>query len=160
MKTVMIYATKYGSVRKAAELLREKLNGGPALVDVANEPAPSLDGYDTVILGGSVYMGRVQKKLSAYIQNNLDILLKKKLGIFLCATVTDSGQQEKELKDAYPSGLYDHALAKGILGYRFDFDKMHFLDKLIISKMLGNTKSVSTFYDEGIARFAQAMNAD
>lgn len=160
MKTAIIYATKYGSVRKAAELLRGKLNGESLLVDVANGPVPSLDGCDTVILGGSVYIGRIQKKLSSYIQNNLNMLLTKRIGVFLCAAVTESGKQEKELKDAYPSGLYDHAVAKEVLGYSFDFDQMRFPDKFIISKMLGNTKNVSMFYDDRITQFVQKMNAD
>lgn len=160
MKTVILYATKYGSVRKAAELLREKLNGQTILADVAKEPVPSLDEYDTVILGGSVYMGRIQKKLSAYIQNNLDILLKKRIGVFLCAGATESKQQEKELKAVFPSGLYDHALARGVLGYSYDFDKMRFFDRFIVSKILGNTKSVSEFHDEKITQFAQKMNTD
>ena len=160
MKTVILFATKYGSVRKAAELLKEKLNGQTILVDVAKEPVPSLDEYDTVILGGSAYMGRIQKKLSAYIQNNLDTLLKKRIGVFLCAGATESEQQGKELKDAYPSGLYDRALARGVLGYGYDFDKMRFFDRFIVSKILGNTKSVSAFYDDKITQFAQTMNAD
>lgn len=160
MKTAILYTTKYGSVRKAAEILKEKLSGESLFADIANEPVPSLDGYDTVILGGSVYIGRIQKKLSAYIQKNLDILLTKRIGVFLCAGATENEQQEKELKEAYPSGLYDHALARGVLGYSYDFDKMRFFDRFIVSKILGDTKSVSAFYDDKITQFAQTMNVD
>lgn len=160
MKTVILYTTKYGSVRKAAAILKEKLNGETALVDIANGSIPSLDEYDTVILGGSVYMGRIQKKLSSYIQNNLNVLLKKRIGVFLCAGATENGQQEKELREAYPSRLYDHVLARGVLGYSYDFDKMRFFDRFIVSRILGNTKSISAFYDDKINQFAQTMNAD
>lgn len=158
MKTVILYATKYGSARKAAELLKEQLNGETVLADVGRDTIPPLDEFDAVILGGSVYIGQIQKQLAAYARAHTEMLLKKRLGLFLCAAATDSEMQKKEWEAAFPPELYRYAAAKDILGYRYDFTKMNFFEKMIIKKMTGCDKNISEFYEDKIARFAQAIN--
>lgn len=62
MKTIIIYTTKYGCAEKAAYLLRSKLGEGTEAVNLMHAKEPLLDKYDTVILGGSIYFGKIQKK--------------------------------------------------------------------------------------------------
>ena len=72
MKSIIIYSTKYGSTEKASELLKENMKGEVDLVNIMKETVPDIKGYDNVIFGGSVYIGKIQKKLTNYINENID----------------------------------------------------------------------------------------
>lgn len=43
MRSLIVYATKYGSVEKAADMLKSKMNGEVELVNITKERVPSLD---------------------------------------------------------------------------------------------------------------------
>lgn len=62
MKILVIYATRWGSTRRSAELIAETLRGGPGWsVDVAAAPGAGrrkLAEYEGFVLGTSIAMGR------------------------------------------------------------------------------------------------------
>jgi menaquinone-dependent protoporphyrinogen oxidase len=158
MKSIIVYSTKYGSVEKASKMLKEKLKGEVALVNIMKEKAPSLEGYDTVILGGSVYVGKVQKELTGYISKNLSELTKKRIGLFICGALKENEKLAEEFNNAFPEELYDKALAKEVFGYEFNFEKMSFIDKMATEKIIGIKSSVSEFKEDIIDSFAKVMN--
>lgn len=157
MKNVIIYATKYGCAEQAAIRIKKELPGETDLINIMKDTVPSLQSYDTVILGGSVYVGRVQKQLTAFINSHLAELQTKKIGLYLCAGAPDEPSKQKELETAFPEALAKHAAAMNILGYAFCFEKMKFFDKLIMSKIKGDSKSETVFFDDRIKNFIQAM---
>lgn len=160
MKCIIIYATRYGCAEEAAKRLQKQLDGECRLVNIMSESVPPLKNFDTVILGGSVYIGRVQKQLSSYIGDNLNILLDKKIGLYICAGAPKQEQLKGEFENAYPHDLLEHAAAKAVLGYAFLFEKMKFFDKLIMKKIKGDAVSVSEYYDDRIIQFAEALSAN
>lgn len=157
MKSIIIYATKYGCAEKAANMLKSKLDGEAVLVNIAKGKSPSLDGYDTVILGGSIYIGKIQKALANYARTNLPALMQKRVGLFICA-----GQPEpvrtQELEQSFPAELYAHAAAKDVFGHEYRLDQVGFLDKFILRKVAGVTVSQSELSEEKIARFAKIIS--
>lgn len=158
MKSIIIYSTKYGSVSKAAERLKKELTDETETYNIIKQAAPVPDGYDKVIIGGSVYMGKIQKKLTLYIRANLSSLLTKKVGLFLCAGAADNDTKTLQLRKVFPPELYNCAIVKDVLGYSYDFEKMNLFEKLIIKKIKGDSLSVFAFYDENIELFAKTMN--
>lgn len=156
MKTLIIYTTKYGTVEKAANILRSKMNGEVTLVNLNQDMVPDLDDFDTVILGGSIYIGRIQKALTNYMKANLSSLLQKRIGLFICA-----GEKEpvlsRELEAAFPPELLKHATSQGKFGFEFNFDKLKIIDKILISKVKGVKKSISELDAEAIEKFAKAI---
>ncbi|TGA97627.1 flavodoxin [Sporolactobacillus shoreae] len=158
MKKIIIYATKYGSTAEVAQRLKKVMGQDCELFNVMKDNVPPLDSYETVILGGSIYMGRIQKKLSHYITGHLEELLTKKTALFLCAGHPDEKTRQDELKNNYPESLYKKAIAKDVLGYALNYEKMGFLDRMILSKVTGNKVSTDEFYDDRIDAFAKALN--
>lgn len=156
MKTIIIYTTKYSCTRSMAERLQAMLGGETQLAD-AKGTVPSLEPYDTVVLGGSVYMGHVQKALTAYMDRHMQELLGKKIGLFLCAGITDPAVQTQELQNAFAPELYELAVAKDVLGYRFDFQKLNFLERLMVGAMRGNRENESVFFEQTIEAFAHKL---
>ena len=74
MKVLIIYATKNGASREAAQMLTDALGKrvDVSLVDV-NDTLPSPSDFDVAIVGGSIRMGKLNSKLKKYIKENKDI---------------------------------------------------------------------------------------
>jgi len=86
-----------------------------------------------------------------YCAVNQEVLLVKKLGLFICHMEEDNAQ--KEFDDNYPEALRNHATAKGLFGGAFDFDKMNFVAKAIVKKVGNVTESVNNINESAIAQF-------
>lgn len=157
MKTIIIYTTKYGFSRVLAEHLQEKLAGEIHLAD-AKGPVPGLEPYDTVILGGSVYMGRIQKAMTAYIREHLQELLGKNIGLYLSAGITDGAVEEQELRAAFGTELINHAAAKDVLGYCFDFSKMNFLERCMVKAKGKGTENERVLREERMEQFVHMLS--
>lgn len=159
MKTLIIYATKHGFTYEVAKRLQTELGAGTDLANAA-DTVPALTSYDTVVLGGSVYMGHAQKALTSYINRNQQVLLSKTSGLFLCAGNTDPETQKQELQNAFPPALLAHASAKDVLGYQFSFQKMNLLERTMIRAMRGSSENVSVFFDERIVSFTAQLKKE
>jgi menaquinone-dependent protoporphyrinogen oxidase len=159
MKSIVIYATKYGTAEKAAKMLKEKLQGEVALVNIMKEKSPSFKEYDNVILGGSIYVGKIQKELTNYMKSNLSELMKKRVGLFICAALNEPEKLTQELNDAFPEELRSAAVAKEAFGYKFSFEKMNFFDKMATKAIVGIKSNVSELNAGAVESFAKAMNS-
>ncbi len=157
MKTIIVYTTKYGSVKKAAEILSSKLSGEVLQKNLTKEKAPDLKEFDNVILGGSIYIGKIQKTLTRYINANLPVLLQKNIGLFICAGEPEP-VRTRELEDSFPPELFNHAKAKEVFGHEFNYEKLNFLDKFIMRTVKKVTTSSSDLSEEKIENFANAIN--
>ena len=85
MKVIIIYASRGGVSKRCAEILRDKINSSfeVSVFDIENAP-PSPDSFDVVVIGGSVRMARINKKLKKYLREHAQILNKKHTALFLC----------------------------------------------------------------------------
>jgi menaquinone-dependent protoporphyrinogen oxidase len=155
MKTIIIYSTKYGSVGKAAIKLKAHLKGEAVIADVKSKPDYS--GFETVILGGSIYAGSVQKEMKQFLKHNLSELGKKRIGLFVCAGTDKKESIDSYLRKNFTPELYERAVVKANLGYEYDLQKFSFLDRLIV-RIVGVKKSASVFFEDKIKEFADKLN--
>lgn len=165
MKTLIAFATKYGATEKCATILSEKLTGKVDLCNLKEVKDIDLSPYDKVIIGGSIYAGRVRKEAHEFCSKNHHVLKEKKLGLFICGMLDD--QAETELNHSFSQELLTTAVAKEFFGGEFQFKKMKFMEKFIV-KMVSRTdktrpvidisQDISTISELAINRFANAMN--
>ena len=158
MKTIIIYTTKYGTAEKSAKMLESKINGEVRLVNIMKDDAPQIDEYDNVILGGSIYVGRIQKEMTEYVTANLQSLLKKRTGLFICAGSPDMAAREKELDTSFPSELYNVAVCKEVFGSEICFNKLKFFEKFMMKAVKGDKNDSSDLSEEKINNFAKVMS--
>jgi len=131
MTTLIVYASKYGCTADCANYLKTKLPGDITLIDINKVTKQiELDKFDTIIIGGSVYIGKISKKLRAFCESNLDTLTKKRVGIFLCCALSE--QANETIEANFPSSLLKTAKAIKTFGSEARLEKMSFLDKMII----------------------------
>ncbi|MDF2503985.1 flavodoxin domain-containing protein [Clostridium sp.] len=157
MKTLIIYATKHGFAEKCSKLLKDKLSGEVTTVNIKKDTISSLSSFDKVIIGGSIYMGRIQKEINTFCTENLDILKDKKIGLFICGMQKDN--IDASLNNSFPPDLLNHASVKESFGGEFILKNMNPLERFII-KMVAKTKSdVSSISEESIDKLARIMDA-
>lgn len=165
MSNLIIYATKHGCTKKCAEILSEKLEGKADLLNLKETKGCNLDQYEKIIIGGSIYAGRIQKEVSKFCIENLNKLKEKKLGLFICCMNENS--KEAQINTSFPEELLNIAVSKESFGGEFNFDHMNFMEKTII-KMISKSdenlpkidvkENISKLSKENINKFAEKMN--
>lgn len=103
MKTLIIYASKTGTVKKCAALLAANLGAeGCELFDI-NSGEPELSGFDCCAVGSYIRMGVIDKKISSFLKRHMDELFSVKFGIFLCGCLEDKVSEAivKNLNDDF-----------------------------------------------------------
>ncbi|MBN1522271.1 MAG: flavodoxin [Candidatus Aureabacteria bacterium] len=159
MRSLILFATKYGSVEKCAYLLKEKITGEVDIVNIRKDKVPALDMYDKVMLGGSIYIGKIQKEILRYCREKGALLKTKKLGLFLCAG-EESDKRYGYFETSFTRDLCEHAASKEIFGHELYYEKMSLLDKLALRFAKKPRSSYSRLDMESIQKFASSMNRD
>ncbi len=105
MKVLIAYASKHGTTKNCAEILKEKLSMAVDvdLVNFKNDNLPSPDEYDVIVLGSSVRMGSIHRNMKKYIKHHMEKLMAKNCAIFLCCGFPD--EFEEYLSRALPKGF-------------------------------------------------------
>lgn len=161
MNTLIVYATQYGYTADCAAQLKAKLTGDVTLVDLGKQSAPNLGGFDAVIVGGSIYMGRVQAQVSAFCASHAGELSQKKLGLFLCCGLPQNFEQN--LSASFSADLVAKAKAVGCFGGELRTARMKPMHKLIAGMMqkAGGKSGIEPpkANPQAIVDFAKEMNS-
>ncbi len=156
-KVLVVYAGKHGCTQECASYLAEKLNDGADLQNLKENKKIDPSSYDRIVIGGSIYAGRIQKEVRDFCSKNADILKDKRLGLFICAT--GEGQEaEKELEEAYPKELFQRAFVKTCFGGRITINKLGFLEKAIVKAVAKVESDIDNISKERMDEFADQMN--
>jgi len=156
MKILILYGTKHGCTEKCAKILSEKLTEKVDLYNLKERKDIDISQYDKVIIGGSIYIGKIRKEVSDFCLQNLNVLKEKSVGLFICC-MGEGEAVEKQLNEAFPKELIENAVAKESFGGEFIFKKMNFFERLIVKKVSKIDKDVSNICDERIDDFVKAM---
>ncbi|PTN08678.1 flavodoxin domain-containing protein [Mangrovibacterium marinum] len=156
MKTAILYLSTHGCTINVAHRIAVKLGGEVDLINLKNKPRVRLDDYDRIILGGSIHAGKIQKELRSFCERNLDKLTQKELGLYICC-MYKGVQAEVQLRNAFPEALHRHAKAEAIMGGAFYFEKMNFVERFLVKKMTGTTKTTVRINQDAIRRFSDKM---
>ena len=118
-----------------------------------------MDEYDSVMIGGSIYIGKIQKEVKEFCRDSKVKLLEKELGLFICAAEKNEEKQKNIIGKNFPLELIDHSTATGWFGQEVHFEKASFMDRIAIRLIMGVKKSYSDLKTENIAEFAAKMGA-
>jgi len=157
MNTLIAYGTKYGCAEKCANELSKELNDKVELVNLKESIKVDLAKYDHVIIGGSAYIGKIQKEVTNFITSNLGELMKKEIGLFICG-MQEGDMIEKEIADNFPSELLSKAKSVKHFGGEYTFKKMNFMEKAIVKKIVKITSDKSDINHDNIKRMATELN--
>lgn len=155
--TLIVYASEHGTVEKCARELLHQIDGKVDLCDLNNRLLiPDLTKYDTIIIGGSIHSGEIQPVVKEFCINNLDILVGKKLGLFINCLYSGSKAQ-KQLDSAFPPLLNQKAIVRDCFGGEINELKLNYFERIVTKQMIEQGKMIVQLSKEKIASFAQKL---
>ncbi|MBL7971527.1 MAG: flavodoxin domain-containing protein [Prolixibacteraceae bacterium] len=156
MKTIIIYTTSHGCTEKAVKELTQKLSGEIQSVDLRHQSAPPLTEFDRIIIGGSIHAGKIQKQIRTFCTDNMKVLKTKEIGLFICCMYEPEIARE-QIRNAFPEELHQMAKTEAIFGGEYNFEKMNFVEKMLVKKIARVRENVSNLDLSSIDRFASRM---
>ena len=154
MKTLILYATKHGATAEIARRIAEQIND-TVIHDLKQGDAPSIDGFDCVIIGSAIYAGTIRKEAKKFLNQNADVLCGKKLGLFISGM--EASGKEKYFEANVPASIRQAATIASVLGGEFDPKKAGFFERLIMRLVTKQSGYISTIDDDKIKQFAEAI---
>lgn len=116
---LVTYASKHHSTAEIAEAIAQEIRAGGH--EVVLEPARSAaaaDGFDAVVIGSAVYMGRWRPPARKYLKRNIDALSKMPFWIFSSGPVGEPPEDaEKQERFLEPHKVIERAEAAGVRGH-------------------------------------------
>ena len=133
MKILIVYATRGGVSRACAEMLKEKLVPSYEVSCYnVEEGAPAPNDFDVAVVGGSIRMGKLNKKLKKYIKEYREALGRMPSAAFICCGFpTDL---EDYVETQLPRAL-EFSLGIHCFGGEIKPEKQKGVDKLILKMM-------------------------
>jgi menaquinone-dependent protoporphyrinogen oxidase len=129
--------------------------GGAAVRDLKQDSVSDLGGYDCVIIGSSVYAGRMRKEAKAFVTQNASVLQTKTIGLFLSGMSEMNGTEVLEAN--LPKEFVQAAKAVCLPGGIFDPKKAGTFERLIMKAAAKQADYSDTISDEKINEFVEAM---
>ena len=154
MKTLILYATKYGAAREIAERIGKRIDGAK-ICELKSGNIPALTDFDCVIIGSSIYAGSIRKEAKEFLAKYENDLSGKVLGLFISGM--SEGEADNSFKANFPASILDKAKTKALLGGVFDPKKAGFVARLIMKAVTKQSGYVSTISDEKIEKFVQEL---
>ena len=139
MKVLIVYSTKGGVSRRCAEMLKEKLCGATdvKLCDIKDTP-PSPEGFDVAVIGGSIRMGCLNKKLKTYLKTYAISLNSINTALFLCCGFSENFDDYVSMQ--IPKQITPN-LGIHYFGGELKPEKLRGLDKLIVRSVRSSLKT-------------------
>ena len=140
MRILVVYSTYGGVTKECAEMLASHLNEKfkVELVNVRECEIPDPDAYDAVVLGSSVRVGSINKKIKKYVKSNMEKLSNMPCAVYYCCGYT---KQFQEYVDTQLPTRFEPSLGYHLFGGELKPDKLHGMDKLIVRMMRSSIKS-------------------
>jgi menaquinone-dependent protoporphyrinogen oxidase len=168
VKVLIPYGTTEGQTAKIAEVLADvirDLGHQAEAVDIKRLDDKMPDGYDAVILGASIHMGKHDKRVVEFVHKNLDVLDRLPSAFFSVSLAAHGDTQEAEgyvdqFEEETGWRSDDVALFGGALLYtHYGFIKRRMMKKIAGDKPghLGLDTSRDYVYTEwdAVKRFAE-----
>jgi menaquinone-dependent protoporphyrinogen oxidase len=153
MNNLIVYASKHDTTKCCSEYLSSKLLGETTIINLRKNKHPTLQNFDTIIIGGSIYAGQIQEAIKNFSHNHIDILTKKRLGLFICHYLR-GGLAISEFEEAFPFELKDKAIVKGLFGGEFKLNSLNFFEKLLIKRAMKTDNLLPKINYQAIDNFA------
>ena len=155
--TLIVFASDHGTVEKCARELFRLIDGKVDICDLnKRDIIPDLSTYDSIVIGGSIHSGKIQTVISDFCDSTLEMLISKKIGLFINCIYTGEKAQ-KQLDDAYPRALNEKAVVRDYFGGEINELKLNYWERIIAKQMIEQESLVVQLSSDKIDLFAQKI---
>lgn len=160
MKIAILYISKHGTTEKIAKQIAKGLTKHESsVIDIKKHPHPDLAPFDHIVLGSSIYAGKIQQAMNNFCRQYLVELQAKVIGLFICGMQPTEEQREQELIRAFPAELFEKAITKSFLGGEFIFEKMSVWERWIVRHISKVSNSISMINDYAVQQFISKLQS-
>jgi menaquinone-dependent protoporphyrinogen oxidase len=153
MKTVVVYASKYGSTRGIAEFIAEKLRQHGTQVDVQEVgQVHNLEDYCAFVIGSAVYMAHWLKEASEFVMRNRAVLAGRPVWLFSSGplgTETTDAQGRDVLVAAEPKEIAEFKVAINPRDHRVFFGELDASNLAFGHRIVRKMPAARTLFPEG-----------
>ena len=157
MKILIAFCSRYGAARRCASLLAERITVPADVVDLGATRRVDLALYDVVVLGGSVYGGRIQRRLVSFCDFHEQQLMKKEVGVYLCC-LYQGERAVQQLHAAYPAWLLAHSFHSALPGGELRFGDLRWIDRLAVRGLPHSREDMLLLKTDAMDALAAAVN--
>ncbi|TQJ51154.1 flavodoxin domain-containing protein [Phycicoccus sp. SLBN-51] len=167
-RVLITYGTTEGHTAKIAEVMADVMHGlghDVQTADITSLDGTVPDGYDALVLGASIHMGKHDKRVVEFVRSNHDVLERLPSAFFSVSLAAHGDTEEAQgYVEAFAEETGWHpdkiALFGGALLYtHYGFVKRHMMKKIARDKPghLGTDTSRDYVYTEwdAVKRFAE-----
>lgn len=155
--TAIVYMSKHGTTNKVALLIKELMvEKDITLINLDKQSTPDLSQCNRIIIGGSIHIGMIQKKIQLFCRQNQAVLKAKPCGLFLCC-MYEGDKATEQFNRAFPEEIRAAAKSKALMGYELHFDRMNLIDRTITKKITGYSEFMSQINHNELNRFIKEM---
>jgi len=158
VKVLIAYRSRYGVTASCARTLAARISSETVVRDLRGPDRQSPQSFDVVLIGGSIYGGRIQREIPAFCDRERETLLSRKVGLFICCFYTGE-RAEAELQEAFPPWLTAHAFARAILGGELSLSRLSMLDRILVRSLVHPARDISLIRADAIEELAARVNA-
>ena len=146
-RVLVVYATRAGSTVEVAATIGEVLGARGFAVDVQSvKENPKVDGYQAVIIGSAVRMGKILPEAIEFAEKQRAALQDISTAYFtVCLTMKEDTPDNRKTTEAYlePLRQIKESITIGLFGGKIDYDTLEPALRLALSQ------SESTDFPEG-----------
>jgi menaquinone-dependent protoporphyrinogen oxidase len=163
--TVLVaYATKHGSTREVAEAVAKRLNSyGIATFVRPAAQVTELEGYESVVLGSAIYMGRLHPDARDFMRRHRSGLAARSFAVFAMGPRTlsdeDVARAHNQLGAALVKESTLHPCTATIFGGVFDPADHRFPFNRIEASDARDWNAIRAWADEVALRFLRLEDA-
>ena len=157
MKIALVYGTKHGTTQKIAGYIAQNIqNHEIILFNLADHPPIDIAIFDTVIVGGSIHAGGLNRQVKAFLKRNTVALLQKPLALYMCGM--NEPELENEFTEGFPALLRNHAISKRLAGGELIFEKMNLIERWMTKRITGIEVTTSKINYEAVDHLIADVN--
>ena len=134
MNILIAYASRGGVSKRCAEMLAKELteHHTVSVVDCRKENIPTPDSFDVIVLGSSVRMENIDRRIRKYVRSNIDALNSKPCAVYICCGFTKLFSEYAE--SLFPR-RFEPSLKFHLFGGELKPERVHGIDKLMVAIM-------------------------
>ena len=157
MKVLVAYLSRYGTARRCATDIAKRVTAEVDVVDLAATRVVDLAPYAMVVVGGSVYAGKIERRLLSFCETHRQQLSQKSLAVYLCC-LYQGEHALRQLHEAYPEWLLAHAFHAALPGGELRYADLRWRDRMAVRGLAKPGEDVRLLKPEAIEALVTAVN--
>jgi len=157
MRTAIVFASKHGTTEQVAGNIRERLiDDEVVLFNLAEKKRIELRSFDRILIGSSVYVGKIQPRVRKFVEQNMVDLLQKEIGLFVCCMFFEKA--DEQIEKSFSAVIRKHARSIKHMGGEYRFEEMNAIERFLLKTIAGATSSESKINQNNIDSFIAEIN--